>query len=72
MNQSKIIIELNGANNPPKVFVDGEEVKVVSLNYQYSTSSNYTHSINNLDLLIPNVVDGSWGVKKMGFENRCK
>lgn len=70
--EQKTVIEITDPNSPPKVFIDGEEVKVISLKYNYETSTDYSHHMHDLDLLIPNVVDGAWGVKKIGFNDKWK
>lgn len=62
----KIILELSGANNPPKVFVDGKEVKVIKLEYYYETSSETSYSQNDFYIEIPNASDIT--IQKIGFK----
>lgn len=67
MSEQKIIIEITESNVPPKVFVDGEEVKVVTLDYQYETRTVGSPGEHKLNLLIPSIVGGKIQTKGVAF-----
>lgn len=67
MSKQKIIIEITESNVAPKVYVDGEEVKVIALDYQYETRTAGNPGEHKLNLLIPSIVDGKIQTKGVAF-----
>lgn len=70
--KEKIVIELTDANTPPRVTVDGEKVKVISLDYHYETSTHEGTGENIFNLVIPDVVDGKFQTKGIAFDRNMK
>lgn len=67
MKEQKIVIEIIDYHNPPKIFVDGEEVKVISLDYQYETKTKNDQGEHKLNLVMPDMVNGSFQTKGIAF-----
>jgi DNA-directed RNA polymerase subunit RPC12/RpoP len=64
----KIIIELNGPHDPPKVKVDDEEVKVISINYLYETKTSDDFGRNHFNLVMPDKIkDNQFQTKGIAF-----
>jgi len=62
---NKIIIEITGANEPPKVTIGGQEVAVKGLEYYFETDTD-TPGIN--EFLVTYHQDGRRQFDKIGFE----
>ncbi|MFP7483370.1 hypothetical protein SFC65_04355 [Priestia filamentosa] len=67
MRKQKIVIEITESNKAPKVIVDSEEVKVVSLNYNYKTNNCDVLGIHCLNLVMPSMVNGILQTKGIAF-----
>ncbi|APC48965.1 hypothetical protein BME96_12520 [Virgibacillus halodenitrificans] len=62
----KIILEISDPNEPPKVFVDGKEVKVKDINYEYVTGSDVYYETH--ELLMSVADNDNKHFNKIGFE----
>jgi len=72
MSGQKIVIEITESNEAPTVTVDGEEVKVVSLNYNYETCSCDSPGEHKFNLVIPDIIDGRFQTKGIAFDRNVK
>lgn len=65
----KIIIELNGPHDPPRVKIGGKEVKVISLNYQYETKKIDDLGKHHFNLVMPDKIkDHQFQTKGIAFD----
>jgi hypothetical protein len=67
MSKSKIVIELTDALNPPRVFVDGEEVNTKLIDYHYETKTHDHLGTHNFNLIMPDVSNDRYQTKGIAF-----
>lgn len=64
--ENKIVIEITDSNKPPKVTIDGKEVKVKDIAYHYESESDIHYGAHELLASIAN--DEKKQFDKIGFE----
>lgn len=64
MENRKIIIEITESDVPPKITVDGTEVRFNSVNYVYDADSG-EHKFN---LVMPSIIDGKFQTHGEAFD----
>lgn len=72
MSERIIIIEITESIHPPKVFVDGKAVDVISLNYLFETKTHGNPGEHKLNLVMPDIVDGRFQTQGVAFDRNSK
>ena len=67
MKKERIVIEITDSYEDPKVFVNGEEVNVLSIDYSYSNMINTEKKKHNLNLIMPDSTSAELQNKGIAF-----